>query len=221
MKLSLEQYKTNMANMWSNRTQINKLFDKSVEVLLRIHLAPKRERNYIEMLQRKKEELLQKKSNDSNKMAGYENLTRNQRRNLLRTDLYKRKKYQRKYENKSGNREQWMKKIGNFDKKIKAMSDTNKELVSLSLSLYEHISLILFSSENQTQSKLQTKRSRRDEKRWYLLLNANITTIHSYITILQMLSWTNLNHYHQQMNYYRMIWRLIKVLMLADVDWGS
>jgi hypothetical protein len=128
MKLSLEQYKTNMANMWSSRRQINKLFDKSLEVLLKIHLAPNRERNYVEMLQRKKEELLKKKSDNSNKMKGYENLTRNQRRNLIRTAVYKRKNYQRKCENKPGKIDV---RVNRMDKKIKAMSDINKELVSV------------------------------------------------------------------------------------------
>ncbi|KAG1057867.1 hypothetical protein G6F43_000324 [Rhizopus delemar] len=43
MSLALQIYMTNFKNMWADKTMINKLLDKLLVILLRLHLAPKRE----------------------------------------------------------------------------------------------------------------------------------------------------------------------------------
>ncbi|KAG1539164.1 hypothetical protein G6F49_012429 [Rhizopus delemar] len=43
MSLALQIYMTNFKNMWADKTMINNLLDKMLVILLRLHLAPKRE----------------------------------------------------------------------------------------------------------------------------------------------------------------------------------
>ncbi|KAG1465822.1 hypothetical protein G6F46_003430 [Rhizopus delemar] len=60
MSLALQIYMTNFKNMWAGKTMINKLLDKLLVILLRLHLAPKRElqrrQNILNYISRKPEE---------------------------------------------------------------------------------------------------------------------------------------------------------------------
>ncbi|ORE06893.1 hypothetical protein BCV72DRAFT_195736, partial [Rhizopus microsporus var. microsporus] len=50
MKLALNRYISNFKNMWSQKMRSRKVLNRVLIVLLRIHLAPKRERRKIEEL---------------------------------------------------------------------------------------------------------------------------------------------------------------------------
>ncbi|KAG1489244.1 hypothetical protein G6F54_011576 [Rhizopus delemar] len=60
MSLALQIYMTNFKNMWADKTMINKLLDKLLVTLLRLHLAPKRglqrRQNILNYISRKSEE---------------------------------------------------------------------------------------------------------------------------------------------------------------------
>ncbi|KAG1536768.1 hypothetical protein G6F51_010777 [Rhizopus arrhizus] len=60
MSLALQIYMTNFKNMWAGKTMINRLLDKLLVILLRLHLAPKRElqrrQNILNYISRKSEE---------------------------------------------------------------------------------------------------------------------------------------------------------------------
>jgi hypothetical protein len=51
--IALAKIATNFANLWSNNKLINSLLNKVIEVLLRIHLAPTRESQYREYLEKR------------------------------------------------------------------------------------------------------------------------------------------------------------------------
>ncbi|KAG1156013.1 hypothetical protein G6F37_008000 [Rhizopus arrhizus] len=60
MSLALQIYMTNFKKMWADKTMISKLLDKLLVILLRLHLAPKRElqqrQNILNHISRKSEE---------------------------------------------------------------------------------------------------------------------------------------------------------------------
>jgi hypothetical protein len=53
MLMALRLYKINFKNMWANNRIINKTLNKLIEVLLKIHLAPNRAREYQEFIESK------------------------------------------------------------------------------------------------------------------------------------------------------------------------
>lgn len=53
MKNRLAQYSTNFENMWKSSAKTNKLLGKLLESLLKIHLTPKREQAYKQLIKEK------------------------------------------------------------------------------------------------------------------------------------------------------------------------
>jgi hypothetical protein len=96
---ALTRYMTNMANMWSGRSLFNKLLGKLLDVLLRIHLVPTREQKYQEWVAKKKTD--REESKNTSKITSDKTdfwcLSRNQKRDIIRSELYKFQKYQTKH----------------------------------------------------------------------------------------------------------------------------
>jgi hypothetical protein len=110
---ALDKYKVNMANMWTGRTQMNKLLNKLIEVLLKVHLAPTRECKYREYIA-KRQESQSKTKNGGNEAWSFINrmdfgsLSRNEKRDTIRSEEYKKAKNQKKYD--SGKGIKWLQK---------------------------------------------------------------------------------------------------------------
>ncbi|KAK4509640.1 uncharacterized protein ATC70_006942 [Mucor velutinosus] len=79
-------YKTNLENMWASNKIFNKSLNKLLEILLRAHLAPKRESHYWELQQTK----AKKQPKQVVKSI------RNSFHNAIRSEKYKLQRYQRK-----------------------------------------------------------------------------------------------------------------------------
>lgn len=93
--IALEQYITNFDNMWNSKYLINKALNKVLDVLLKLHLAPVRQQQYVDYVNTKKEENTrqrQEQLNDTN--IAY--LPRDHRRSIIRDEEYKMKKYAKK-----------------------------------------------------------------------------------------------------------------------------
>ncbi|CEP17646.1 hypothetical protein [Parasitella parasitica] len=56
MQITLDLSKTNLKNMWPNNKLFIKTLNKLLEILLRIHLAPKRERQYKEFIESERQD---------------------------------------------------------------------------------------------------------------------------------------------------------------------
>jgi hypothetical protein len=65
MKIMVNQFVTNMKNMWSDKARINKLFNHLLDVLLWIHLSPIRESKYKAYIAKKKEDGMKEKSSNT------------------------------------------------------------------------------------------------------------------------------------------------------------
>jgi len=46
MEIALTNFNSNLSLMWTDKKMINRLLNKLIEVLLKIHLAPVREKEY-------------------------------------------------------------------------------------------------------------------------------------------------------------------------------
>ncbi|RCH79804.1 hypothetical protein CU097_003517 [Rhizopus azygosporus] len=91
---------TSMKNMWSTPKIFYSLMSSLLDFLLRVHLAPNREAKYRSYIQKKVEERSKKDSqqsvDDNSKKSTFADLPRNARRNIVRGEEYKRKKYEEK-----------------------------------------------------------------------------------------------------------------------------
>ncbi|CAO3607904.1 unnamed protein product [Mucor hiemalis] len=98
-QIALQSYITNFKNMWSDKIMINKLLDKVLIVLLRLHLAPTRESRRREMMNSHLEKDKEEKRP-----------TKNYSRNILRLEMKKLKRYEKKLSNASTNieKERWL-----------------------------------------------------------------------------------------------------------------
>ena len=101
MRLALSQYMTNFKNMWSNSKRQYRLLNHVLIVLLRIHLAPDRERSRREYIDKKKAEKEEKdarlaESNAQHKHPGIANRSYNARRRLFHNERSKLEKYELK-----------------------------------------------------------------------------------------------------------------------------
>ncbi|KAI8888522.1 hypothetical protein K501DRAFT_329857 [Backusella circina FSU 941] len=72
MKLCLAQYVTNHKNMWSNSKRIYKLLSNLVDVLLKVHLAPSREKSYKEHIKKK---IVEREKKNKKPVSAYESLS--------------------------------------------------------------------------------------------------------------------------------------------------
>ncbi|KAG2197763.1 hypothetical protein INT46_005749, partial [Mucor plumbeus] len=99
MKMALSQFMTNFGNMWNSRTRFKNLFNDLVLVLLRFHLAPRREREKREFIE---QEINKTKDKRNARIITTEdiepipidkisliNLTRDQKRNLFDSEQWK------------------------------------------------------------------------------------------------------------------------------------
>jgi hypothetical protein len=141
---ALEKYKVNMANMWTGRTQMNKLLNKLIEVLLKVHLAPTRERKYREHIAKKRQESQFKTKNGGNEAWSFINsmdfgsLSRNEKRDIIRSEEYKKAKNQKKYD--SGKGTKWLqKKMRNEERISFFKSKMNQVKVSFFLIFEKYI----------------------------------------------------------------------------------
>jgi hypothetical protein len=91
MEVALKTYKTNFSNMWKAGTISNKLLNHLLDVLLRVHLAPKREAKRTEYI----EEISQKNPNHPS-TVGLKPLSRNDIHNIIRAESHNIKKCERK-----------------------------------------------------------------------------------------------------------------------------
>ncbi|CAO3657432.1 unnamed protein product [Mucor hiemalis] len=98
-QIALQSYITNFKNMWSDKIMINKLLDKVLIVLLRLHLAPTRESRRREMMNSHLEKDKEEKRP-----------TKNYSRNILRLEMKKPKRYEKKLSNASTTieKERWL-----------------------------------------------------------------------------------------------------------------
>ncbi|KAI9473397.1 MAG: hypothetical protein EXX96DRAFT_487714, partial [Benjaminiella poitrasii] len=85
MSTALYQYGTNFANMWADKKIFLSLLNSVLEVLLRMHLVPNRYTAYLDFVESKQKEILAGK--DKTKKA----LSKDQKRNILRHQEYKKK----------------------------------------------------------------------------------------------------------------------------------
>ncbi|KAK4511190.1 uncharacterized protein ATC70_012404 [Mucor velutinosus] len=83
-------YRTNLENMWASNKAFNRSLNKLLEILLRVHLAPKRESHYWELQQTK----AKKQPKQVVKSI------RNSFRSAIRSEKYKLQRYQRKAQGK-------------------------------------------------------------------------------------------------------------------------
>ncbi|KAI9469980.1 MAG: hypothetical protein EXX96DRAFT_491617, partial [Benjaminiella poitrasii] len=90
MSTALSQYGTNFANMWADKKIFLSLLNSVLEVLLRMHLAPNRYKAYLDFVESKQKEILAGK--DTTKKA----LSRDQKRNILRHQEYKKRQCKEK-----------------------------------------------------------------------------------------------------------------------------
>jgi hypothetical protein len=146
MKTALSQYITNFNNMWSSKARFNKIIRNLLMVLLRQHLAPKRERQKNKCIKRK----TQKKDKGKSSAITSEyvepipfeeisliNLTRNQKRTLFDEERRRYITYINKAEteeNDFAQREKWYRRaercqqrLDTYDEVLK--SEVNKKLM--------------------------------------------------------------------------------------------
>ncbi|RCH94090.1 hypothetical protein CU097_013462 [Rhizopus azygosporus] len=106
MKLALNRYISNFKNMWSQKMRSRKTLNRVLIVLLRIHLAPKRERRKIEKLTKKKSEKAKNTDKASTKIK-LANKSYNTRKKLFKNEKKKREAYIRRSRNDKINELKW------------------------------------------------------------------------------------------------------------------
>ncbi|KAG2204249.1 hypothetical protein INT46_009512 [Mucor plumbeus] len=99
MKMALSQFMTNFGNMWNSSTRFRNLFNHLLLVLLRLHLAPRRERERREFIEQEINKTKDKRKARIITTEGIEpipidkisliNLTRDQKRNLFDSERRK------------------------------------------------------------------------------------------------------------------------------------
>ncbi|KAI9273174.1 hypothetical protein EDC94DRAFT_185419 [Helicostylum pulchrum] len=88
MSIARNTYFTNLKNMWDKKKLFNSILNHLLDVLLRVHLAPKRERKYREIKEAKKTDAIQKIQQNQEKT-----FSRNRMRSLVRVEARKLEKY--------------------------------------------------------------------------------------------------------------------------------
>ncbi|KAK4510172.1 Up in starvation [Mucor velutinosus] len=117
-------YKTNLENMWASNKVFNKSLNKLLDILLRVHLAPKRESHYWKRQQTKAKKQPEQVVNS----------TRNSFHNAIRSEKYKLQRYQRKAQGKSEDNN-WAKLARNSQERITHMyADAKRPVKSVSTS---------------------------------------------------------------------------------------
>jgi hypothetical protein len=89
MSSAFSTYRTNIQNIWKAGTLCSKLLNHLLNVLLRVHLAPKRETKRAKLIK----DATEKKRPS---ITGLKPLSRNDIHNMIRAETYKMKKYERK-----------------------------------------------------------------------------------------------------------------------------
>jgi hypothetical protein len=122
MENALVKVVTNMKNMWNTPKIFYGLMNSLLDVLLRVHLAPNREAKYRSYIQKKAEERLKKDSqqsiDDNNRISTFADLPRNARRNIVRGEEYKKKRYEVKIKRKPEESHKWKAKADMCQERI-------------------------------------------------------------------------------------------------------
>lgn len=101
MKIVLDQYLTNFGNMWSGNKHFCKTFNNVLMVLLRVHLAPKREKRKRDYIAKIKEKQAAKRAILSKTTIPIEGITLinksyHFRRRLFKNEERRKQKYNKK-----------------------------------------------------------------------------------------------------------------------------
>ncbi|KAK4521529.1 uncharacterized protein ATC70_012145 [Mucor velutinosus] len=117
-------YKTNLKNMWASNKVFNKSLNKLLEILLCVHLAPKRESHYWELQQAKAKK----------QPKQVVKLIRNSFHSAIRSEKYILQRYQRKTQGKPEDNN-WAKLARNSQERITHMyADAKRPVKSVSTS---------------------------------------------------------------------------------------
>ncbi|CEG75073.1 hypothetical protein RMATCC62417_10179 [Rhizopus microsporus] len=120
MKVALEMFKVNFKNMWTDKKIINKLLDKVILVLLRLHLAESRE-------SQRKRNILKK---PQTKQDGKRSL-KNHARLVCRTENKKIKKlYCRRKSADPSDKEKWTIRIAKAEIRLECLKGTFKKKIT-------------------------------------------------------------------------------------------
>ena len=126
MKMTQVKYMTNFENIWKTKCRYTKMLNRVLIVLLRIYLAPERER-------KKKERLQEIATKDNTKITRKSYYTR---RNMIKNERKKQNKYLQKAQEDAANRRKWKTKAINCDKRINTFIQAlsiDVSLISLTL----------------------------------------------------------------------------------------
>lgn len=108
--LALATYIKDLSNIWTDKRMMNALLDKLLYVLLKIHLAPKREKKFWEYVEKKNKAKESRECSLETK-KDLSKLTRNAKRNILREERYRRDKYIAKSKHDPTNEKKWIEKV--------------------------------------------------------------------------------------------------------------
>lgn len=124
MKLALAGYMINFSNMWSEPKRYIKLLNRLLQVLLKIHLAPMREKKYKEDVAKKiqeKENMKQTALATSVKLA---NKSRNSRRRVFKDERKRAEIYEQKANVYPEEHEKWEKKAERSRERLNKYKET-------------------------------------------------------------------------------------------------
>ncbi|CEG74324.1 hypothetical protein RMATCC62417_09560 [Rhizopus microsporus] len=120
--IAFKLFVTNFENMWKNRKIINRLLNKLLDVLLKIHLARIRETKYREMVEAEKQESKNKQKQKEETLKAHQHdidyLSSDHRRLVIRGSHYKLNKYQKRLRRLLADTPRDETKIGNCCRQI-------------------------------------------------------------------------------------------------------
>ncbi|ORE04624.1 hypothetical protein BCV72DRAFT_231266 [Rhizopus microsporus var. microsporus] len=163
MENALGKVTTNIKNKWSTPKIFYGLMNSLLDVLLRVHLAPKREAKYRSCIQKKAEERSKKDSqqsvDDNSRTSTFADLPRNARRNILRGEEYKKKTHK------------WKAKIDAYQKRIDGYK------MAVLARKVERSNIIRTESNVTGESQLASKNDDEDEVEEEELITDNTTDL--------------------------------------------
>ncbi|CEG80539.1 hypothetical protein RMATCC62417_14861 [Rhizopus microsporus] len=120
MGIVRKTYATNLHNIWSDKRLFSKLLDHLLDVLLRIHLAPKREKEYREFVKQRidKAKEKQEKREDLFLESSNQPFSRNQLRDILRAEYKNIKKYKKNGMKNDEEKAKWEARVKSCEKRI-------------------------------------------------------------------------------------------------------
>lgn len=133
-KAALVQFKTNFDNLWKSNDLMYRAVNKVIDVLLKLHLAPKRQKEYQTYVASIKKSNDEKERKSADEIP-FSDLSRDHQRLILRAEHRKLKKYEEKAKTETDS-EKWEIRRKKADDRIKAFHEEINKVNILVVNLF-------------------------------------------------------------------------------------